>query len=219
MYVPPHFRVDDPDELRAVMRNARLATVITVADGAPLVSHVPVMFVEDESPHGTLLCHVSRANAQWRLVRPDTEALVIFMGPDAYVSPNFYASKNEHGKVVPTWNYVAVHAYGPVRLIEDARELRALVDRLTALHEAGEPVPWQPSDAPQEYIDAQLRGIVGMEIRIARLDGKWKLSQNRSDADVAGVVSALETSPRENDRATAAAMAMLRQAQHDSKPR
>jgi transcriptional regulator len=219
MYVPPHFRQDDPAELRAVMRTARLGTVITVADGAPLVSHVPVMFIDDGSANGTLLCHVSRANAQWRHVTAQTEALVIFMGPDAYVSPNFYASKNEHGKVVPTWNYIAVHAYGPVRVIEDPGELRALVDRLTALHEAGEPVPWRPSDAPPSYIDAQVQGIVGLEIPIARIDGKWKLSQNRSEADVAGAVAALEASPRESDRATAAAMDMLRQAQHDSKPR
>jgi transcriptional regulator len=212
MYVPPHFRQDDPDELRAVMRGAGLATVITVADGAPLVSHVPVMFDEGGGPHGTLLCHVSRANAQWRHITPETEALVIFMGPDAYVSPTLYESKREHGKVVPTWNYVAVHAYGPVRVIEAPDELRALVTRLTALHEAGRPAPWQPSDAPADYIDAQLRGIVGLEIPIARIDGKWKLSQNRSEADVAGVVAGLRASSREPDRATAAAMHAARRA-------
>ncbi len=206
MYIPPHFREDDPGELRALMRGVPFATVITVSDGAPLVSHVPVMFVEDGSANGTLLCHVSRANAQWRHVTAQTEALVIFLGPDAYVSPNYYASKREHGKVVPTWNYIAVHAYGPVRVIEDPRELRALVDRLTALHEGDGPSAWHATDAPPTFIDAQLKGIVGLEIAIARLDGKWKLSENRSDDDVAGVVAALEVSPRDSDRATAAAM-------------
>jgi transcriptional regulator len=206
MYLPPQFRQDDPAELHAIMRGARLATVITVAGGAPLVSHVPVMFDEAGGSFGTLLCHVSRANAQWARVTPETEALVIFMGPDAYVSPNDYASKREHGKVVPTWNYVAVHASGPIRTIEHPEELRALVTRLTALHEADQAVPWKPADAPPDYIAAQLKGIVGLEIAIARLEGKWKLSQNRPEADIAGVIGALEGSARESDRATAAVM-------------
>jgi transcriptional regulator len=204
MYVPPHFRVEDPDELRAVMRNARLGTVITVAGGAPLVSHVPVMFVEDGSPNGTLLCHVSRANAQWRHVTEDTEALVIFMGPDAYVSPNFYPSKNEHGKVVPTWNYVAVHAYGSAEFFEDADRLLDLVTQLTERHERPRAEPWAVTDAPAGFIRAQLRGIVGLRLPITRLEGKRKMSQNRSATDRAGVAAGLGASERASDRAVVA---------------
>ncbi len=205
MYIPPHFRQDDPVELRALIHGARLATLVSVADGVPFVSHVPLMLDESASPHGTLLGHLSRANPQWRTLAAG-DALVIFMGPDAYVSPNRYASKAEHGKVVPTWNYVAVHAYGRPRLIEAPAELRALVDRLTALHEADEPVPWSSTDAPPAYVEAQLAGIVGFAIPIDRIEGKWKLSQNRPDADMAGVIDGLSASRSEADRATAAAM-------------
>jgi transcriptional regulator len=206
MYVPPHFRQGDLAELHALIRSARLATLVTVAGGAPLVSHVPMLIDEGNGPNGTLQCHVARANPHWRAIAAETEALAIFLGPDAYVSPSWYESKREHGKVVPTWNYMAVHAYGPMRVIEDPQWLRALVQRLTLKHEADRPAPWAVEDAPGAFIESQLRAIVGLEIRIDRLDGKWKLSQNRSAADVAGVVEALESSPDALDRATAAAM-------------
>jgi transcriptional regulator len=207
VYIPPHFRQDELAQLHAQIRSTRLATLVTVVHNAPLVSHVP-MILDDavNSPYGMLLCHVSRANPQWQSVNGETEALAIFLGPDAYVSPSWYAAKREHGKVVPTWNYIAVHAYGMIRTFDDAVRLRALVERLTRKHEADRPDPWNVSDAPPEFIDAQLRGIVGLEIAIARLEGKWKLSQNRSPADVDGVIAALESSPEEMDRATGAAM-------------
>jgi transcriptional regulator len=128
------------------------------------------------------------------------------MGPDAYVTPSWYETKREHGNVVPTWNYVAVHAYGPVRVVEDPQELRGFVERLTHKHEANRAEPWDVTDAPEAFIEAQLRGIVGLEIAVRRFDAKWKLSQNRSRGDVAGVIAGLEASENGADRATAAAM-------------
>lgn len=214
MYLPPHFRQDDLGEIHALIRSARLATLVTVSHGAPLVSHVPMILDEANPPYGTLLCHVSRANPQWLAVEPTTEALAIFLGPDAYISPSWYESKREHGKVVPTWNYVAVHAHGRIRAFEDPERLRALVERLTRKHEANRTQPWEVGDAPESFIAGQLRGIVGLEITIERLEGKWKLSQNRSAGDVAGVIAALESSPDATDRATANAM---RNAQRESR--
>jgi transcriptional regulator len=206
VYVPPHFRQDDIGEIHALIRSSRLATLITVAQGAPSVSHVPMLLDDTTKPYGTLLCHLSRANDQWRAIGGETEALVIFMGPDAYVTPSWYESKREHGKVVPTWNYVAVHAYGPIRVVEDPRELRGFVERLTHKHEANRAEPWDVTDAPEAFIEAQLGGIVGLEIAVRRFDAKWKLSQNRSRGDVAGVIAGLEASENGADRATAAAM-------------
>jgi transcriptional regulator len=206
MYRPTHFRQDDPAELQALIDSVPFATLVTIAEGRPIASHVPMLLDVDRGPNGTLVCHVARANPQWRSLTPETEALAVFLGPDAYVSPNWYESKREHGRVVPTWNYVAVHAWGPVRLIEDPVDLRALVDRLTRRHEANEPQPWNITDAPESYLRDQLRGIVGLEIAITRIEGKWKLSQNRPEADIQGVIDALDASGSPSDRATADAV-------------
>lgn len=201
MYIPPAFREDDPAVVRQIIREARLATLVTATSEGMMATPLP-LFLLDEGPHGVLYGHVSKANPQWRLA-PIGEALAIFSGPDAYVSPSWYPSKQEHGKVVPTWNYVAVHAYGPVEFFEDDERLRDVVTRLTNLHEASRPEPWRVADAPAEYVASQLRGIVGVRLAITRLDGKRKLSQNRSAEDRKGVSDALGQGFREGDRLVA----------------
>ena len=159
-----------------------------------------------EGPHGTLYAHLAKANPQWR-TGTGQEALAIFQGADAYVSPSLYASKPEHGRVVPTWNYVAVHAYGPVEFFEDAERLLAVVSRLTEAHERPRAAPWAVADAPDAFVASQLKGIVGLRMPIGRLEGKRKVSQNRSAADRAGVVAGLAESPADHDRAMAALVA------------
>ena len=191
MYVPPAFREERTDILHEAMQEAGLVTLVTMVGDAPFASHLPMLLEADEGPLGTLYGHVARANIQWRDSRPDASALAIFAGPDGYVSPSWYASKREHGRVVPTWNYVTVHASGPVAFFEDADRLHRLVTRQTAQREAGRPAPWAVADAPATFVQSQLRGIVGVALTIARLDGKWKLSQNRSADDRAGVVDGL----------------------------
>ncbi len=186
-----------------MIRAARLGTLITIADGAPMISHVPMLFDENEGPHGTLLCHVSRANEQWRAIGAGSDAVVVFLEPDAYITPNWYASKREHGKVVPTWNYIAVHAYGTATTVEQPRDVRKFVERLTRKHEGDRADPWHVTDAPEPYIEAQLRGIVGIEIAVQRFDAKWKLGQNRPEADTAGVIAGLDASADAMDRAVA----------------
>jgi transcriptional regulator len=208
MYTPPAFREDDPAILHAVIRAARLAVLVSAAPdgGAPEATHLPLLLDAAEGPHGTLYGHVAKANPQWRALASGGPARAIFAGPEAYVSPSLYASKAEHGKVVPTWNYVAVHAIGPVALIEDAAGLHALVSRLTDHHEAPRADPWAVTDAPESFVAGQLKGIVGVVLRIETLIGKRKLSQNRSEADRAGVVRGLSASAEPADRAVAVAM-------------
>jgi transcriptional regulator len=202
MYTPPAFREDDPAVLRQMIREARLPTLVTpTADG--LVATPLPLFLVDEGTHGVLYGHVSKANPQWTLP-PTGEALAIFAGPEAYISPSWYASKQEHGKVVPTWNYVAVHAYGPVQFFDDEQRLYEIVTTLTDRYEAGRAEPWGVTDAPVDFIRAQLRGIVGVRLTIARIEGKRKLSQNRPPADRQGVATALSQSDREQDRVVGA---------------
>ncbi|KUM24162.1 transcriptional regulator [Mesorhizobium loti] len=202
MYIPPAFRDDDHESLMATIRAARLATLVTAGAEGPLATPLPLLFDESEGEHGVIYGHVARANPQWR-VPPLGDGLAIFMGPDAYVTPAWYQTKQETGKVVPTWNYVAVHAYGPVEFFEDADRLLDVVTRLTNLHEGGRASPWAVSDAPADFIQAQLKGIVGLRMPIARLEGKRKMSQNRNAADRAGVVSGLSSSDRQSDREVA----------------
>ncbi len=200
MYVPPQFRQDDVTAMHATIAAARLATLVTVIDGSPLVSHVPMMLDPARGALGVLRCHLARANPQGRALAEGQEALAIILGPEAYVSPSWYASKREHGKVVPTWNYVAVHASGRLHVIDDGPGLHALVDDLTRLHEERRAEPWSVTDAPESYVAGQLRAIVGVELEIRALDGKWKLGQNRSEADVEGVACGLAASPDPRDR-------------------
>jgi len=192
MYVPPHFLEDDKAALHQAIGETRLATLVTLGSEGMEASHMPILLDAGEGPYGAIRGHLARANPQWRRATAETPALVMFLGPDAYVSPNWYATKRETGKVVPTWNYLAIHAYGRVEFFEDAERLRAIVTSLTQRHEGRREKPWAVSDAPEDYIKAQLRGIVGFRLPIDRLEGKWKLSQNRPEADRRGVIEGLE---------------------------
>lgn len=207
MYNPSLFREDRPEILHAILREARLAILVSAgADGVPEATHVPLQLAADEGPHGTLYGHLARANTHWRGLAAAGRARAIFMGPEAYVSPSFYASKQEHGKVVPTWNYVAVHAIGAIDVFEDATRLHALVDRLTNHHEAPRAKPWVVDDAPEAFIASQLKGIVGLRLEIETLIGKRKLSQNRPEQDQHGVIEGLGSSEDARDRDVAALM-------------
>ena len=202
MYIPPAFRDDDKESIIATIRAARLATLVTATAEGLLATPLPLLLDESDGEHGVIYGHVAKANPQWR-VPALGEGLAMFMGPDAYVTPTWYQTKQETEKVVPTWNYVAVHAYGPVEFFEDADRLLDVVTRLTNRHEGERALPWAVSDAPPDYIQAQLRGIVGLRMPITRLEGKRKMSQNRNAADRAGVVAGLSASDRPSDRAVA----------------
>ena len=200
MYVPPAFRIEDLPAIHAAMGAVRLASLVTVGPDGLMATPLPLLLDPGEGELGTLYGHVARANPQWRAPGP---ALAIFQGPDAYVTPSWYASKRETGKVVPTWNYVAVHASGPVEFFDDRERLRAVVTRLTERHEASRAEPWAVGDAPEAFVASQLKGIVGLRLPIARLEGKAKLSQNRPAADRAGVAAGLAASESATDRAMA----------------
>ncbi len=191
MYVPPHFAEDRLPILHGAMRSAGLATLVTTGPDGLIASPLPLMIDPNAGPYGTLYGHLAKGNPQWRSFDPAVEALAMFMGPDAYITPGWYETKRETGKVVPTWNYVTVHAYGRLSIFQDAAELLAVVTRLTSRHEADRDAPWAPDDAPAQFIQSQLKGIVGFQLPITRLQGKWKMSQNRTPADRAGVVDGL----------------------------
>lgn len=203
MYVPPAFREDDPSTLRQIMREARLSTLVTATSEGLIATPLPLILDESEGEHGVLYGHLAKANPQWKL--PATgEALAIFSGPDAYVTPSWYAAKREHGKVVPTWNYVAVHAYGQAEFFEDEDRLREVVTRLTNLYEHPRAEPWAVTDAPEVFIKSQLKGIVGLRLPVSRIEGKRKMSQNRSAEDRDGVAQGLMSSERITDRMVSA---------------
>jgi transcriptional regulator len=202
MYTPPAFRDDDRASILATLRSARIATFVTATTEGPMATPLPLLLDPDEGEHGVLYGHLARANPQWR-VPPVGPALAIFHGPDAYVTPSWYETKRQTGKVVPTWNYVAVEATGPVEFFDDPDRLLDAVTRLTRLHEAERPAPWAVSDAPEDFVAAQLRGIVGLRMPIVRLEGKRKMSQNRPEADRHGVAEGLASSERPSDRAVA----------------
>ena len=192
MFVPAHFEETRLAVLHELVRNHPLATLVTLDQDGLNANHIPMELDPEPSPLGTLRGHVSRANPMWRNFSADVGTLVIFQGPETYITPSWYQTKQESGKVVPTWNYAVVHAYGPLRIVDDTVWLRTLVERLTDRHEAQRAKPWEVADAPEDYIKGQLGGIVGIEIPIARLIGKWKVSQNRPDADRKGVVQGLQ---------------------------
>lgn len=204
MYLPEHFAENRPEVLQQLMREHPLACVVTHgADGLD-ANHLPLFFDGSTGPHGTLYGHVARSNPLWQQIAAmPEEALIIFQGAQAYISPNWYPGKAEHGQAVPTWNYAVVHARGPLRVVDDPAALRQLLERLTARHEAGQPQPWQLSDAPDDYLQRQLRAIVGIEIPLSALVGKWKCSQNRPAGDRAGVAAALAALPDDNARCMA----------------
>ena len=191
MYLPRHFEETDPAVIHALARAHPFATWALVgADGELQVNHLPLMLDTTRGPHGTLVGHVARANPAWRAATGGRSVLV-FQGPEAYITPSWYASKAEHGKVVPTWNYAVVHAHATARTVEDKPGLLALVSRLTDTHEAPRARPWQVGDAPADYIEQMLGAIVGIEFEVQRWEGKWKVSQNRSAADRQGVADGL----------------------------
>ena len=190
MYVPPHAREDRLEVLREAVERIGFGTLATVSAARPVLTHLPMMFAPGEAL-GTIVGHISRANPQWHDAG-GTQAVAAFVGPSFYVSPNSYATKAESGKVVPTWNYIAVEARGTIEFYDDRERLLALVETLTNRHEARQPRPWSVADAPADYIEGQLRGIVGFELRIAELAGAWKLSRNKNAADRAGVADAME---------------------------
>jgi transcriptional regulator len=198
MYVPPLFKEDRIDVLHAAIRQSGLATLVTLTDDGLIASHVPMLLDIEPAPYGTLLGHVARPNPQARGAMRGVQALAIFQGPEAYITPSWYATKRDNAKVVPTWNYVAIHAYGPIDFFDDAERLRDVVTRLTERQETPRAEPWAVSDAPPDYIEGMLKGIVGFALPIARLDGKWKMSQNRPAVDRAGVIAGLEADGRQD---------------------
>jgi len=202
MYIPPAFHETDRQKIIAAIRAARLANLVTATQEGPFITPLPLLLDETEGENGTLYGHIARANPQWRHL-PLGDAVAVFMGPEAYVTPSWYAAKQETGKVVPTWNYVTVHAHGPVEFFEDAGRLLETVTRLTRLHEASRAKPWEVSDAPDDYIAAQLRGIIGLRLPVTRLEGKVKMSQNRSEADRRGVADGLAASDHAVEREAA----------------
>jgi transcriptional regulator len=205
MYIPPEFREARRDVLRAFMRANPFAPLVTCSTAGFEATHLPWL-AEDGGECGVLRGHLARANPHWRAIGEGAEALVIFGGPSAYISPSWYPSKAEHGRVVPTWNYMVAHVTGRVRAIDDAAWLRGLVTRLTAVHEAGRSDPWEVSDAPARYLDGMVKAIVGVELEIGRIEGKWKLGQNRPAADRAGMAEGLAAEPGAGAAAVAAAI-------------
>ena len=206
LYQPPAFREERPEVLQGLIRSARLAMLVSNGpDGVPDVTHLPLLLVEEDGAEA-LIGHVARGNPHWRRLADAGRAVAVFQGVEAYVSPNWYPSKAEHHKVVPTWNYEAVHAEGPVEIVEDAERLHDFVARLTAAREAAQPRPWSVADAPAAFVAGQLRGIVGFSLRVERLVGKRKLSQNRAPADRDGAIAGLEASGDARDQDAASAM-------------
>ncbi len=192
MYNPPHFEETRPDVLRDLIVAHPLGALVTLGTTGLDANHIPFEFVPGDGPHGTLRGHVARANPVWKDFSRDVDVLVIFQGPSSYITPSWYETKKETGKVVPTYNYCTVHAHGPLVIHDDREWLRGMVTRLTQRFEATRPAPWAVSDAPADFIDKQLAAIVGIEIPIARIVGKWKVSQNRPVTDRPGIVSGLQ---------------------------
>lgn len=205
MYNPSQFEETRPEVLRDLIVTHPFGALVTLTSAGLDANHIPFEFSATEGPHGTLRGHVARANRVWQDFSRDVEVLVIFSGPSSYITPSWYETKKETGKVVPTYNYCTVHAHGPLRIHDDREWLRGMVTRLTQRHESARPAPWAVADAPTDFINQQLAAIVGIEIPITRIAGKWKVSQNRPAADQAGVVTGL----RAQGAAESAAMADL----------
>jgi transcriptional regulator len=218
MYIPRHFAAGDLTEIGAFVDAAQAADLVTFDGIKPVSTLLPVIWdrpdqaaarTDDAEPdgYGRLLGHIAIANDQWKTALPGAQALAIVHGPQAYISPSWYESKARHGRVVPTWNYEAVHLTGTVRFHQDPEWLRGFVTRLTQLHERGREHPWAVTDAPPDYIDGQLRAIIGVELTIVSVEAKQKLSQNRSELDREGVVAGLRADPGPGPAAIATAMA------------
>jgi len=191
MYVPAQFKEDRVPILHDAIRKYGFGTLVTSSEQEMEASHLPMLLDPEPAPFGTLLGHLARANPQWQRVKPGFEALAIFLGPNTYITPSWYPTKQQTGKVVPTWNYLAIHAYGSISFFDDAAELRDHVSKMTGMHEAPRAKPWAVSDAPADFVDQMVRAIVGFRLHITRLEGKWKMSQNRPQQDVSGVLEGL----------------------------
>jgi len=202
MYLPDHFRVEDVPQMHALMRARPFAALVSAGAAGLYASHLPTV-LKDDDPLGVVECHLARANPHWKDLAEGNEALMIFQGAEGYITPNWYPSKAQDGKVVPTWNFAVVHAYGRPEVVNDADWLRRHVTELTAQQERDQAKPWAPTDAPARYIDVMLRGIVGFRFAIARLEGKWKMSQNREMKDRQGVVRGLGARAGGDDLETA----------------
>ena len=221
MYVPEHFREDDVGVMHALMRQRPFAILITHGEDGLTAPHLPTVLKPEPAPYGSIEAHLARPNSQWRSVGEGAEALLIYSGPEHYIHPGWYPSKAEHGKAVPTWNYAAVHAYGCLTVMTDADWLRRHVGELSDQQERERPTPWSLADAPEAYVGVMLRGIVGLRFEISRLEGKWKMSQNRDAADRAGVVAGLSADGDPGSVAVAAMVAErkeLRQAGRSARP-
>ena len=206
MYTPAHFAETRPEVLHDLIRRHPLGILVTHGAAGLDAHHIPFELTTPADGPGILACHVARANPVWQELADGAEVMVIFRAADAYISPNWYPSKHERHKQVPTWNYTVVHAHGRVRIVDDERFVRGIVARLTRTHEASQPAPWKMGDSPREFIDGLLQAIVGIEIEITRLEGKAKLSQNKDARDVQGVIDGLGA-VGENDVAAAMAAA------------
>jgi transcriptional regulator len=205
MYQPKHFEETRPQVLQALVASQPLCTLVTLSDAGLVADQIPLLLRPAEGAPGTLVGHVARANPLWRATRLDTPVLAIFQGPQHYISPNWYPTKQEHGKVVPTWNYVVVQAHGLLQIHDDAAWVRAQVAQLTQQQERNQPAPWAVDDAPPDYIDSMLKAIVGISITVTQWSGKWKVSQNQPPVNRAGVVQALVGLP-DGDAAAMAAL-------------
>jgi transcriptional regulator len=205
LYVPKHYDETRIDVLHGLIGAHPLGVWVTLAESGLVANHIPFLVERERGAYGTLVGHVARANPIWRTASTSMASVVIFQGPEGYISPSWYPSKKEHGRVVPTWNYAVVHAHGLPRVVHDTGWLRGLVERLTVKHESGRPVPWKVSDAPPAHLAKSLEAIVGIEIPIDRIEGKWKMSQNQPAADRQGIVDGL----RSQDDAGADAVARL----------
>jgi transcriptional regulator len=203
VYVPRHFAEERTQVLHAAIQRAEFGTLVTLGEEGLIATHLPLLLEPGEGPLGTLYGHVARANSQWRDLVSEVEALAIFVGPHAYVSPAWYASRTN---VVPTWNYLAVHAYGPLRTYDDPERLRRHVERLTRRQESARDEPWQLAGQPETYVASMLKAIVGVEIPIQRLQGKWKMSQNRREEDRLGAIDGLSATGGPAEQAVAAIM-------------
>lgn len=205
MYIPNSFAEPNAETLFAFIETHPFATVVTTSPTDGLIAtHLPLVLKRDGDASGALLGHIARANPHARVAMAGAmPALVMFMGPDAYITPSWYQTKRDTGRVVPTWNYVAVHAYCTMRAVDDPHALREHLEGLTRQHESPRAQPWHVSDAPDDYIATQMKAIVGVHLRVDRLEGKWKMSQNRVDADIAGVIDGLNASDSALDREVA----------------
>jgi transcriptional regulator len=193
MYIPPQFEQPDVDVMHKLIRNRSLATLVTLGSDGLNANHIPLHLSPTPKPFGVLRGHVARSNPIWNDLDSSIDALAIFHGPDAYISPSWYATKQEAGKVVPTWNYTVVHAYGSLRIIDDAGWVRTQLEALTTQNEAGFTHPWKVSDAPEDFTEKLIGAVVGIEMVITRLTGKWKVSQNQPLQNQLSVIQGLNT--------------------------